>query len=42
MTAIGRVATDETTDGRLKLDYGLIHKIMEDFFAKRLTEDPNH
>jgi hypothetical protein len=35
-------ATYETTDGRLKLDYGLIHKIMEGFFAERLTEEPNH
>jgi hypothetical protein len=36
------INTYEMTDGRLKLDCGLIHKIVEGFFAKRLKEEPNH
>jgi hypothetical protein len=36
------INTYEMTDGRLKLDCGLIHKIIEGFFAKCLKEEPNH
>jgi hypothetical protein len=32
----------ETKKLTKKLDCGLIHLIMEGFFAKYLTEDPNH
>jgi hypothetical protein len=41
--SLGETLTDQSGEGNLvRLDCGLINRIREDFFAKRLTEEPNH